>query len=85
MTVPDVEIDGPEWLSPLLLLGICTSCIGLAGAGALAVAVLGAFWANAVVGVGVAGLVGGWLYFGNPLRERDTCEVEPGTSESLEE
>lgn len=72
--VPDA--DDPAWLSPLLLIGICTSCIGLAGAGALAVAVAGAFWANVLVGLGVAGLVLGWLAVGNPFRDRTASEVE---------
>lgn len=75
------DADDPRWLSPLLLLGVCTSCVGLAGAGALAVATLGAFWANALVGLGVAGLVGGWMYFGNPLRDGEACEVDAGASE----
>lgn len=62
------DVDGPEWLSPLLLLGVCTSCIGLAGLGAGAVAVAGAFWANVGVGFLALGLFLGWLAFGNPLR-----------------
>lgn len=76
------DVDGPEWLSPLLLIGVCTSCIGLAGAGALAVGLLGAFWANLAVGALVATLVGGWFLVGNPFRERDACEVEPGDGEN---
>lgn len=69
-------VDDPEWLSPLLLIGICTSCVGLAGAGALAVAVAGAFWANVLVGAAVAALVVGWMVLGNPFRDRSACEVE---------
>jgi hypothetical protein len=80
--MPD-ETD-PEWLSPLLLLGVCTSCIGLAGAGALVVAVAGAFWANVLVGVAVASLIGGWMVLGNPFRDREACEVEAGTGEAGE-
>lgn len=73
--VPDV--DGPEWLSPLLLIGICTSCVGLAGVGAAAVAVAGAFWANVGVGVLALALFLGWLARGNPLRS-GACEPGEG-------
>lgn len=71
------DVDGPEWLSPLLLLAICTSCVGLAGAGVAVVAVAGAFWANVGVGLLALGLFLAWLAYGNPFR-REACEVGPG-------
>lgn len=76
------DVDGPEWLSPLLLVGICTSCVGLAGLGAGMVAVAGAFWANVGVGLLVLGLFLAWLAYGVPGRDRDTCEVEPGDGQN---
>lgn len=71
------DVDGPEWLSPLLLVGICTTCVGLAGIGAAAVAVAGAFWANVGAGVLALGLLVAWLARGSPIRDRGAREVEP--------
>lgn len=66
--MPDAE--DPEWLSPLLVVALCTSCVGLAAAGALVVGLAGAFWGNVLVGVAAGAVVGGWLLVGNPFRDR---------------
>lgn len=82
--MPDADVDGPEWLSPLLLVAICTSCIGLAGIGAGLVLVAGAFWANVGVGVLALGLFVAWLARGSPLRDRGASEAGAG-SETAED
>lgn len=74
------DVDGPEWLSPLLLVALCTSCVGLAAAGAILVGVAGAYWANVGVGVVAGGLFAAWITRGfGLLGKEDGREVDAGT------